>query len=235
MKVAIIIPTLNEADNIVDLVKVLLSLKIDLRLLIVDDNSPDGTFRAVRESFGAADNVSIILRTDKRGRGSACIDGFKYFLERGERLDYMFEMDADFSHDPKDIPIFLKKMPGYDMIIGSRYLAASRIVNWSIKRRIFSKLANAYARILLGIPITDYTNGYRCYRFSVLEEIDFDLIEETGYIVLSEMAYQLFLQGYRIGEVPTLFVNRKRGISNLSYSEIWGAFSRITKLKLKAK
>ena len=233
MKIAIVIPTFNEGKNIVDLIRELLELNLDMDILVVDDNSPDGTAEIVKKVSKKNKNIFVLLRQNKRGRGSACIDGFKYFLSNGKKYDYIFEMDADFSHDPKEISLFLGKMPRYDMIIGSRYLRESRIIDWSLKRKVFSKSANFYARSLLRIPITDYTNGYRCYRYDVLKSIDFALVKESGYIVLSEIAYQIFLKGYRIGEVPTLFVNRKRGISNLHLSEIWHAFKRITVLRFR--
>ncbi|MCK4401088.1 polyprenol monophosphomannose synthase [bacterium] len=233
MKIAVVIPTLNEAKNIIALIGELLKLNLNIDILVVDDNSPDGTAEIVKKSFKKNGNIFVLLRQNKRGRGSACIDGFKYFLSNGKRYDCIFEMDADFSHDPKEISLFLEKISGYDMIIGSRYLKKSRIINWSLKRRIFSKLANFYARLLLQIPITDYTNGYRCYRYNVLKNIDFNFVKENGYVVLAEIAYQMFLKAYSIGEVPTLFVNRKRGISNLNFREIWHAFKRITVLRFR--
>ncbi len=233
MKIAIVIPTFNEAKNIVDLIGELLELNLDMDILVVDDNSPDGTAEIAKKSFKKNENIFVLLRQNKRGRGSACIDGFKYFLSNGKRYDCIFEMDADFSHDPKDISLFLEKIPKYDMLIGSRYLQKSKIINWSLNRRAFSKLANFYAGLLLRIPITDYTNGYRCYRYNVLKNVDFNFVKESGYIVLAEIAYQIFLKAYNIGEVPTLFINRKRGISNLNFREIWQAFKRITVLRFE--
>ena len=168
-------------------------------------------------------------------------------------------MDADFSHNPNDIQRLLNKIQDgydqteeaskasdprsiqkaispkakYDMVIGSRYLKNSKILNWGLKRTIFSKFANIYARIILGIPISDYTNGYRCYTAEALKAIEFDKISAAGYIVLSEMSYQLHKKGFRIGEIPITFVNRRRGASNLSRHEITSAFTSVLRLKFK--
>lgn len=233
MNIAIIIPTYNEALNIQKLVQEIFKLPIKVDLLFVDDNSPDGTSQQIEEmKQGYPDGrISVLKRDGKGGRGSACIEGFKIALRN--KYDYIFEMDADLSHDPREIPLFMKEILSCDLVIGSRYLKDSKIINWSLKRRIFSKIANCYARMLLKIPITDYTNGYRCYRSSVLNMIDFDSINSKGYIVLSEIAYFLFKKGCKFKEVPTIFVNRRRGISNLTLNEIWNAFISITKLKYK--
>ena len=228
-KSLIVIPTYNEKENIVTLVEAILKLPFDISALIVDDNSPDGTGIIADELARKYDKVDVIHRKGKGGRGSACLAGFRYAASLD--VDYIFEMDADLSHNPKEIPEFLEKIKNYDAVIGSRYAEGSRIINWGILRRIFSRLANFYAGLLLGIPITDYTNGYRCYRKEVLNDLDIDKIDSSGYIVLSEVAYQLARKGCTIGEVPTVFVNRRRGESNLSIKEITDAFVSLLRIR----
>lgn len=230
MKLAIVIPTYNERENIGRLIKEILRLNLDIKIIVVDDNSPDKTSETVREISKENKNVHLILRVNKRGRGSAVIDGFKEAL-KDKKTQYFFEMDADFSHDPHDIPRFLKEIKNNDVVIGSRYLLESKIVDWPIKRKIFSKIANWFARLVLKIPITDYTNGYRCYKRKVLESIDFSKINSPGYIVLSEMAYQIFKLGYKFKDIPIIFVNRRRGLSNLRLKEITSAFTSVLKIR----
>ena len=229
-KTAIIIPTYNEKDNIRKLIQTIFGISKDITIIVVDDNSPDKTGEIADAIKKKYPKLKVIHRTKKNGRGGACIEGFKQALKEGS--EYIFEMDADFSHDPIDIPRLLTKvLEGYDMVIGSRYLKGSKILNWGLKRTIFSRFANIYARAILGIPIHDYTNGYRCYTREALEAIDFDKIEAAGYIVLSEMSYQLHKKGLKIGEIPITFVNRKRGISNLSKHEITSAFTSVIRLR----
>lgn len=229
----ITIPTFNEAENIGKLCARLLDMYPDVHVLVVDDASPDGTAHAVEElqkKFGG--RLHLMKRTGKGGRGSAVLDGFRFGLKRYYSL--FFEMDADFSHSPEEIPLFLRKMAeGCDMVLGSRYLPGSKIYDWGWKRTFFSRYANRYARFVLGIPMTDYTNGYRCYTREAIEALDMDVIEAKGYVVLSEVAYQLHLKAKKIGEVPTIFVNRRRGISNLSGHEIKEAFLSVLRIRFK--
>lgn len=231
MKIAIIIPTYNEKQNIEKLVKEILRLNFNIKIIVVDDNSPDKTGEIVKKLTEKYRSVKLILRINKRGRGSAVIDGFKEALKDRE-IDYFFEMDADFSHNPKDIPRFLEKIKEADVVIGSRYLPNSGIISWPLSRHIFSSIANFYARLILGIPISDYTNGYRCYRRNVLEKIDFKKITATGYIVLSEIAYLIKKAGFKFAEIPVIFVNRKRGKSNLRLKEIIEAFTSVIRIRL---
>ncbi len=226
----IVIPTYNERKNIALLIEHLLGHTTSTDILVVDDGSPDGTaedVRALHEKYG--DRVQLLSRSGKGGRGSAVLAGFHHML--AHNYDLVFEMDADFSHDPDEIPRFLEALPGADAVFGSRYLPGSEIRNWSWKRTIFSRWANRYARFILGLPLTDYTNGYRCYRRSAIEVINFDAIQAKGYVVLSEVADQLFRKGKRIVEVPTLFVNRRRGTSNLSWKEIREAFLSVWRIR----
>ena len=233
MEVAVVIPTYNERDNIERLVQTITALPKGGHIIIVDDNSPDGTGEVADRLCKEYPHVAVLHRAGKGGRGSACIAGFRRALAQG--VDYIIEMDADFSHDPREIPNLLRETGQYDMVIGSRYARESKITGWPIRRRVFSKLANLYARMVLGIPIGDYTNGFRCYRRTALACIEFDRIGAKGYIVLSETAYQLFRKGFAIGEVPTTFVNRKRGESNLSLTEIANAFTSVLQLRLSYK
>jgi dolichol-phosphate mannosyltransferase len=233
--VLVVIPSYNEKDNIGNLIEELLNVDSNIDVLVVDDNSPDGTSEVVRKSTGFNKRVFLITRTKKDGRGGAVLDGFRYGLRDKKRYEYFFEMDADFSHPPKEIPLFLDKGDHADCVIGSRYIKGSKIIGWPWSRKIFSKLANIYARFLLRIPITDYTNGYRLYKREVLERINFDAIEKNGYIVLSEIAFQIHLAGFNMGEIPTVFVNRQRGLSNLSIGEIASALHSVFRLATRRK
>jgi dolichol-phosphate mannosyltransferase len=229
MKILIVIPTYNEADNIERLVRDLLDLQAAPDVLVVDDSSPDGTGE-IADALAAEfpGRASVVHRKAKDGRGGAVLAG----LARGLAGDYdlLFEMDADFSHDPAEIPSFLDAIKRYYFVIGSRYLPGSKIVDWPTVRTFFSRWANRYARFFLQIPITDYTNGYRCYRADAVKKLDFDAIDGKGYIVLSEIAWQLYRAGFSVGEIPTVFVNRRRGESNLSLAEVFKAFTGVLRL-----
>ncbi|UCE27770.1 MAG: polyprenol monophosphomannose synthase [Candidatus Coatesbacteria bacterium] len=229
MKILIVIPTYNEADNIERLVRTLLELEAAPDVLVVDDSSPDGT-GDIADALAAEfpGRVSVIHREAKDGRGGAVLAGLALGLADGYEI--LFEMDADFSHDPAEIPAFLDSIKRYYFVIGSRYLPESEIIDWPATRTFFSRWANRYARLFLRIPITDYTNGYRCYRRDALEKLNFEAINSKGYIVLSDIAWQLHRAGLSVGEVPTVFVNRSRGESNLSLREVFSAFIGVLKL-----
>jgi dolichol-phosphate mannosyltransferase len=229
-RVLVVIPTYNERDNVAALCEELLARPEGLEVLVVDDNSPDGTGAAA--SAVAARHpgrMHVLRREGKGGRGGAVLAGFAW----GAREDYdlFFEMDADYSHRPDEIPRFLEAAAEADVVVGSRYLPSSRIINWPRARRFFSAWANRYARFFLRIPITDYTNGFRCYRRAAVEGLDVAAVNATGYIVLSEIAFQLHRRGFRFAEVPTEFVNRRRGESNLSAGEIAAAFLGVLRLR----
>ncbi len=230
MNVLVIIPTYNEKENITRLIKHILGNNYEIDVLVVDDNSPDGTSEEIIDNFKNNSRVSLLTRDKKDGRGGAVLDGISEAIKKGF-YNRVIEMDADFSHDPDELPLILEKSKEVDVVIGSRYLPDSSIVGWPFQRAVFSKIANFYARFLLKIPISDYTNGYRCYSIESAKSIEKDKIKSKGYIVLSEIAYQLFLKGFSFGEVPTRFVNRTRGISNLSINEIISAFTSVWKLK----
>jgi len=229
----VIIPSYNEARNIVDLVTRILELHPQMHVLVVDDNSPDGTATILQETQkNVGPNLQIMVRLKKGGRGSGVLEGFRQAIARN--YQYIFEMDADFSHKPEELALFLDAIREKDMVIGSRYLPGSEIHEWGMKRTVFSKFANIYARWILKIPISDYTNGFRCYSNKALHMLDMDSIDAKGYVVLSEIAYQLHRKGARIGEVPTIFVNRRRGESNLGLHEIHEAFFSVLRIRSKS-
>lgn len=233
-KTLAIIPTYNEAANIAKLIDAVLAVSSDLSVLVVDDASPDGTgAEAEKEAESHPDRASVMHREAKDGRGGAVLDGIRWGLERD--FDNFIEMDADYSHEPNEIPALLDKIREYDFVIGSRYLPQSKIVNWPKSRRVFSKLANFYARFFLGIPISDYTNGYRCYRRETAAALELESINAKGYIVLSEVAFQLYRKGFTVGEIATVFVNRQRGESNFSVEEVLSAFFNIIVLAWRGR
>lgn len=224
--IAVVVPTFNEADNIASLVREIRNnINYGDKIIIVDDNSPDGTAKIAEKLAEKYNNVFLIQRKGKSGRGSAVFEGFKF--ARKFSSSYYLEMDADFSHRPGDIPRLLKAVKNRDIVIGSRYLAKSRIFNWSIRRRVFSKLANIYAKVMLGVPISDYTNGFRIYSNDAIEFLFSQKLKSRGYILLSETAYKLHRSGFKFGEISIVFVNRKRGASNLDFSEIKNSFFSI--------
>lgn len=228
--ILVIVPCYNERENIAALVESILSQRPEIDVLVVDDQSPDGTSDAVKEEIERhGERLRLMTRTGKGGRGSAVLAGFRYALDHGYEL--IFEMDADFSHKPDEIPLFLARIESCDFVVGSRYLPQSEIHDWGWKRTFFSRWANRYARAVLRIPLSDYTNGFRCYRRAAIEAIETDKIDAKGYVVLSEVAYQLYRKGFTIGEVPTVFVNRRRGISNLSAHEIKEAFLSVLRIR----
>lgn len=228
--VLVIVPCYNERENIATLIESILAQGPDIDVLVVDDESPDGTSDVVNGEVARHDGrLRLLSRKGKGGRGSAVIAGFRYALENGYNL--LFEMDADFSHKPDEIPLFLERVKTCDFVVGSRYLPASEIHEWGWRRTFFSRWANRYARLVLRIPLSDYTNGFRCYRREAIEALEMNKIDAKGYVVLSEVAYQLHRKGFSIGEVPTIFVNRRRGISNLSIHEIKEAFFSVLRIR----
>jgi dolichol-phosphate mannosyltransferase len=232
MKLSVVIPTYNEVDNVQNLSEELLKLDHEITILFVDDSSPDGTADKVIEVSKTHPEVHLLKRLGKGGRGAACMAGFQWFFERGvSGDDYMIEMDADLSHHPKDLQKLLDAMEESDMVVGSRYLPGGRIENWPVHRTLLSKFANIFAKFVLNIPLSDYTTGYRVYRAKVLQEISYHHINSKGYIVLTEMAYQIHLKGFRLGDAPITFVNRVRGDSNLDLVEIFSAFTGVLRLK----
>lgn len=227
----VIIPTYNERENIERLVPMVLAQDPRLDVLIIDDASPDGTGE-VAEWMSAEDpRVQVLRRPGKLGLGTAYLEGFRRGLEQG--YAYLFEMDADFSHDPAHLPQFLEAIEKYDVVLGSRYLEGRvTVVNWPIGRLLLSYFANIYARIVTGLPIADATGGYKCFRREVLEAIDLDRVESEGYSFQIEMSFRAWKKGFRIGEIPIVFADRDVGESKMSRRIIWEAVWRVWKLRL---
>jgi dolichol-phosphate mannosyltransferase len=214
MKALIIIPTYNERENITAIVEEVFRYAPQADILIIDDHSPDGTGEiadSLRERFP---NIFTLHRPGKMGLGTAYVLGFKYALEHG--YDLAFEMDADFSHDPRYLPDFFARIQEADLVIGSRYIPGGDTPNWSLLRRFISGGGNIFARIMLGLPVKDATAGYRCYRREVLTALDLDGITSQGYAFQVEMAYQTLQKGFRVREIPIIFVDRRVGQSKMS-------------------
>lgn len=223
-----IVPTFNEVENLEPLVEQLLGLRAGLGVIVVDDNSPDGTGEVADQLAAEHPEVRVIHRAGKLGLGTAYRAGFDYALAAGVPL--ILTMDADFSHDPRFIPAMLAKAADHDLVIGSRYVqggGARDCVGWRIA---LSRGANLFAKVMLGLKAHDCTAGFRCYRRQVLEHINLDAIRSEGYSYLIEMLYQVQRAGFRVGEVPILFVNRRRGASKISRSEIGRAMGTVLRL-----
>jgi dolichol-phosphate mannosyltransferase len=227
-----VVPTYNERENIGPLVCGILEQGPGIDVWVADDGSPDGTAEAVRQAM--ADHpgrVELLDRGEKGGRGAAVIAAFRKGLQDRRRYDVLLEMDADFSHHPREIPKFLEKLETHDMVIGSRYIPGGGTSEWGWTRAVLSFLANKYIALVAGVPIRDTTSGYRAYRREVLAATDFDRIKIKGYAVHGEMAYQAWIHGFRLGEVPIHFKNRAREASKLSAEEIYMAFANFALLR----
>jgi dolichol-phosphate mannosyltransferase len=227
---AIIVPTYNEKENVEALVTQLLALPIGVRVVVVDDNSPDGT-GAIADRLAAeyGDRVVVIHRAGKLGLGTAYVAGFKRALRDG--ADLICTMDADFSHNPRYVPDLIDKMgQGYDLAIGSRYVAGGGTSGCTIIRKLLSWGANAFARAALGLHAHDATAGFRCYRREVLESVGIDEIKADGYSFLIEMLFRVQRQGRKVGESPILFENRRQGVSKISQDEIVRAVRTVLRL-----
>jgi dolichol-phosphate mannosyltransferase len=211
----VIVPTYNEKDNIPRLIPAILSQDPSLDVLVVDDGSPDGTGQVVDEIAAANPRVHALHRSGKLGLGTAYVAGFKWALERG--YDLMFEMDSDFSHSPDRLPAFLEAVRSNDLVIGSRYMNRRvNVVNWPMSRLLLSYLANIYARVITGLRIFDTTAGFRCFRREVLATIDLDQVRSNGYAFQIEMTFRAWRKGFRIVEIPIVFVDRLEGSSKMS-------------------
>lgn len=232
----VIIPTYNEKENIENIIRAVLGLEDGFNILIIDDGSPDGTASIVK---GLMDNefkdrLFLVERSGKLGLGTAYIAGFKWCVERG--YDYIFEMDADFSHAPSDLPRLLGacRDEGYDVAIGSRYVSGVNVVNWPMGRVLMSYFASKYVHIVTGLPIHDTTAGFKCYRRQVLETIELDKIHFKGYAFQIEMKFTAYKCGFKIKEVPVIFVNRELGTSKMSGGIFGEAFFGVIRLKISS-
>jgi len=228
----VVIPTYNEADNIQQLIPRILGTGAHFEVLVVDDNSPDGTADAVQALKKTDARIHLLRREKKRGLGTAYVAGFKYALANG--FDFVFEMDADFSHDPNELSTLYGKAQNCDLVIGSRYVSGVNVVNWPIRRLLLSYMANVYTQWITGMPVRDATGGFKCYRRQVLEAINLDAIHSNGYAFQIEMNFLTWKKGFRICEVPIIFVDRRVGISKMSKNIIYEAAWLVWKLKVKS-
>jgi dolichol-phosphate mannosyltransferase len=231
MKTLVFIPTYNERENIEGLIDEIFKLGLDLNVLVVDDSSLDGTAEALDRIAEANSKVSVMHRQGKRGRGLAGIEGFKYAL--GQGADYIIEMDADFSHDPKYIPVFLKEISDCDVVIGSRWIKGGSVSGRSWYRNYLSLFAKLFCCSLIGLTISDATSGYRCFRRRALEKLDFDGFLSSGPSIVEEVNLYLERNKFKVKEVPIVFMPRYKGVSKLNPLKIWETFWTLAKVRVR--
>ena len=230
-KSLVIIPTYNELENIPRIIPAVLSQDESINVLIVDDGSPDGTANYVKEQMKINDRIHILEREKKMGLGTAYIAGFRYALQND--YNFIFEMDADFSHDPNELKNFLIAIQENDLVLGSRYINGVRVLNWPMARLLLSFFASVYTRIITGMPIKDATGGFKCFRRKVLESIDLDQIKSNGYSFQIEMTFKAYCKGFRIKEIPIVFIDRVKGKSKMSKKIVREAVTMVWKLRLQ--
>ena len=232
MKTRVMIPTYNEKENIRNLIDKILKLRIkDLDIVVVDDNSPDGTSEIVNKIAKKNKNVHLLLRTKDKGRGSAGKDGFIYCLKH--KADAVVEMDADFSHDPKYIPLMLKELENADLVLGSRRVKEGKEVGRSAFRKFITFGANLYIRVMLGLEVKDCNSGFRCFKRKALEGINPKKISSKGPSIIQEVLFKAHLKGFKIKEIPITFVDRTIGKSKLGIPQLFGAYFMVLKLKIQ--
>jgi dolichol-phosphate mannosyltransferase len=210
----LIVPTYNERENLLRMAQKLLSLPVGVDVLVVDGNSPDGTGKTADELAGKHPQIHVLHEQKKNGLGRAYIAGFKWALERG--YEFIFEMDCDFSHNPDDVPAFLEAARDADLVLGSRYKDGIRVINWPLKRLVLSRCAGKYVKLVTGMPFTDPTGGYKCFRRRALLAVNLDAVQSKDYSFQIEMTHILWQQGFRIVEVPIVFTDRAEGHSKMS-------------------
>jgi dolichol-phosphate mannosyltransferase len=220
-KALVIVPTYNERENLPPLAERVLRLSTPVDLLVVDDNSPDGTGQLADELAARHPSIKVLHRQEKNGLGRAYCAGFLWALERD--YEYICEMDGDFSHNPDELPNFLKAAQNADLVLGSRYRNGIRVINWPLKRLMLSMGAAQYVRIITGMPISDPTGGFKCFRRHALQSIDINAVRSNGYSFQIEMTHKLWRQGMRIVEVPIIFTDRFQGSSKMSGKIVWEA------------
>ncbi len=230
MRAIVISPTYNERKNIDELIHKVMNID-DIHLLIIDDNSPDKTADRVKERMENSNRIHLIERSGKLGLGTAYCDGFKWALDKG--YDRIIQMDADLSHNPEEIPFLLEASNEFDLVVGSRYINGVNVVNWPLRRLILSYVANLYAQIITGIPVRDATGGFKCFRSRVLETIDLSKIKSEGYSFQIEMNFISWIKGFKIKEIPIIFVDRTVGESKMSRKVIFEAIYMVPFLKIK--
>lgn len=229
-RILVVMPTYNERENLPVIVPQVLSQGEGIHVLIVDDNSPDGTGEIADQMAAEDERIHVLHREGKLGLGTAYIAGFKWALARD--YEYVFEMDSDFSHNPDHIPEFIEAATHYDLVLGSRYLRGVTVINWPMSRLLLSYFANKYARFVTGLPFSDTTGGFKCYRRSVLEGIDLDAIKSEGYSFQIETTFRAWRQGFKIGEITIIFADRSEGTSKMSGKIIREAVWRVWMLRL---
>ncbi len=230
-KTLVIIPTYNEIDNIERMITTMLTMHQGISLLIIEDGSPDGTADVVKRlQKEYPDNLHMIQRTGKLGLGTAYVTGFKWALER--EYEFVFEMDCDFSHDPKQVPDLLEAAQSNDLVIGSRYIDGIRIINWPFRRLLLSYLASIYTRFVTGIPVQDTTGGFKCFTRKALSSLNLDNIVSTGYIFQLELNYKIWSLGMNVKEVPIIFYERRDGQSKMAGGIIFEALFAVLRLRV---
>ncbi|OGF48764.1 MAG: dolichyl-phosphate beta-D-mannosyltransferase [Candidatus Firestonebacteria bacterium GWA2_43_8] len=232
MKYLVVVPTYNEILNIEKLIESVLKVAPEVDILIVDDNSPDGTGDIADKIAAKETRLKVLHRAGKQGLGSAYVAGFKYALEKG--YDFVFEMDADFSHNPEKLRLFIERSEGCDLVIGSRYINGISVVNWPLNRLLLSILANLYVRIILWLPVKDATSGFKCFKAAVLKTIDLDRVKSDGYSFQIEMNYRAHRNGFKICEIPIIFIDRHSGTSKLNRNIILEALLIPWSLRLES-
>jgi len=230
-KALVIIPTYNELENIRKLIPEVLSQDESIHLLIVDDSSPDGTGNYVEEESKKNDRIHLLKREKKMGLGTAYLAGFKHAVQND--YDFIFEMDADFSHDPNELKNFLIAIKEYDLVLGSRYINGVRVLNWPMTRLLLSFFASVYTRLITGLPVRDATGGFKCFRRKVLESIDLTKIKSNGYSFQIEMTFKAYAKGFKIKEIPIVFTDRVKGKSKMSKKIVREAVMMVWKLRLQ--
>jgi dolichol-phosphate mannosyltransferase len=229
-KTIIVIPTYDEKENIEKIISAVFAVDDSVNILVVDDGSPDGTGQIVKNLMASDDRIHLLEREGKQGLGTAYCAGFAYALERD--FDFIMEMDADFSHDPKEIPNFLSAIKDNDLVIGSRYISGVNVVNWPLKRLLLSYFANVYTQKVTGMKIKDATGGFKCFRADMLRRIDLGGVKTNGYGFQIEMNFRTWKLGGSIKEIPIIFVDRLEGQSKMSKDIIWEAVFLVWKLAL---
>ena len=232
MKILIIIPTYNELENLPRLLTEVLSKDNNIDMLFIDDNSPDGTADFIENEQKNNNRIHLIKRQSKQGLGTAYIVGFKFALQRD--YEVIFEMDADFSHDPNEIPRFLEEIKNSDVVLGSRYKNGVNVINWPMRRLLLSWFANIYTRVITGMPLHDATGGFKCFKREVLEAIDLNRVKSNGYAFQIEMNFKVWKKGFNIKEIPIIFVDRVKGSSKMSKKIVREAVFMVWKLRFQS-
>jgi dolichol-phosphate mannosyltransferase len=231
-KTLVIVPTYNERENLPKVAERLLHLAVPVDMLVVDDNSPDGTGKLADELAAKNPNIHVLHRQEKRGLGRAYLAAFGWALERD--FEFIMEMDSDFSHNPDDIPKFIEAAQNADLVLGSRYCGGIRVINWPLRRLLLSTGAAQYVRIITGMPFSDPTGGFKCFRKRALQSLDLNAIRSDGYSFQIEVTHRLWMKGMRVAEVPIIFTERFEGCSKMSGNIVWEALIMVWRLWMQS-